>query len=336
MKCKTDWAPGNLRGMWIALLGLAVAGWTAAYAPHAAAEPVAIVFDTDMESDVDDVGTLALLHALADRGEVEILAVMVCSLNPHSAPCADRVNHYYGRGHLPVGNVKGEGVDRASRYARQIAEEFPGTLASGEEAADAVDLYREVLAAQPDGSVTLVTVGYLTNVRNLLRSGPDAQSDLTGVELVRRKVRLWVCMGGRFPSGREHNVLFDTPASIEALEKWPTPIVFSGWELGNRVMTGARLRETPEDNPVRRAYQLFNNLTHRESWDQTAVLYAARGAADYWDYSPPGRMVMAEDGTNTWVDEAGGPHVYLIEKMPPEEVAAEIEELMIAPPAARR
>ncbi len=320
-------------GVWVLPL---VAGLALFIAGAAAAEPVPVIFDSDMDSDVDDVGALALLHALADRGEVEILAVMICSTNPRSAACANRVNHYYGRGELPVGNIKGEGEGRDSRYARQVAEEFPGTLASGDEAPDAVALYREILAARPDRSVTIVTVGYLSNMRNLLRSEPDAHSDLTGVDLVRRKVKVWVCMGGRFPSGREHNVLVDAAASVEAIENWPTPIVFSGWELGNRVMTGARLRETLEENPVRRAYQLYNNLTHRQSWDQTAVLYAARGTGDYWDYSPRGRIVLAADGANEWVDEADGPHAYLVEKMPPEEVAAEIEALMIAPPAARQ
>jgi hypothetical protein len=33
------------------------------------AEPVPIIFDTDMDSDCDDAGALALLHTLADRVE---------------------------------------------------------------------------------------------------------------------------------------------------------------------------------------------------------------------------------------------------------------------------
>src|SRR5437667_115409 len=37
-------------------------------AAAAAGPPVRVVFDTDMASDVDDVGALATLHALAGRG----------------------------------------------------------------------------------------------------------------------------------------------------------------------------------------------------------------------------------------------------------------------------
>ena len=40
----------------------------------AAAEPVKVIFDTDMITDFDDVGALACLHALADAGECEDLA----------------------------------------------------------------------------------------------------------------------------------------------------------------------------------------------------------------------------------------------------------------------
>ena len=46
-----------------------------------------MIFDTDMDSDCDDLGALAVLHALADRGEEEILATVTSSQNPWSAPC---------------------------------------------------------------------------------------------------------------------------------------------------------------------------------------------------------------------------------------------------------
>ena len=38
--------------------------------------PVKILFETDMANDCDDAGALAVLNALADRGEAEILAVV--------------------------------------------------------------------------------------------------------------------------------------------------------------------------------------------------------------------------------------------------------------------
>ena len=56
---------------------VAILGTVAALA--LGATPVKIIFDTDMITDFDDVGTLACLHALADAGECEILATVSCT-----------------------------------------------------------------------------------------------------------------------------------------------------------------------------------------------------------------------------------------------------------------
>jgi len=40
----------------------------------AAAEPVPLIFDTDMGNDVDDALALAVIHALESRGEAKVLA----------------------------------------------------------------------------------------------------------------------------------------------------------------------------------------------------------------------------------------------------------------------
>ncbi len=300
---------------------------------------VPIILDMDMESDVDDVGALVSLHALADRGEAEILGVVVSAKNPYATLCADRINTYFGRPDLPLGQLKGDGVDRDSRYAQQVAEEFPGRLESADDAPDAVALYREILAAQPDESVVLVTIGYKTNVRDLLASGPCEHSDLDGRELAEQKFRIWICMGGRFPEGREANLLWDAQASAEAIEAWPTEIIFSGWGIGASINTANLMYRLPEDNPARRAYQLFNNLQPHSSWDQAALLYAVRAlddgpAADYWVLSEPGQIqVDPESGHNTWQDSPGGPNRYKIENRDPDLIADEIDVLMMHTPS---
>ena len=38
-----------------------------------------IIFDTDMVEDFDDVGAVAVLHAFADEGKCEILAIGTCT-----------------------------------------------------------------------------------------------------------------------------------------------------------------------------------------------------------------------------------------------------------------
>lgn len=293
--------------------------------------PVNIIYDTDMASDVDDVGALALLHALADLGEAEILAAIVSSQNEYVVPCLNAINTYYGRPDIPIGSVK-NGVETESRYTKAVAESFPHTIQSSSDVPDAAKLYRKILANQPDGSVVIVSVGFLTNLSNLLHTEPDGYSNLGGIDLVMKKVKVWVCMGGHFPRGREYNIHTDAAASVIAVENWPTPIVFSGFEIGKKIMTGERLKGTPESNPVRTAYFHFNGLNNRESWDHTAVLYAVRGLRDYWDIGTGGYLHVNQDGSNEWRTTEEVQHSYLIEKMAPADLARIIEDLMLKPP----
>jgi Inosine-uridine preferring nucleoside hydrolase len=330
-------------------LSLLVAGALLLASPALAQGPVRVIVDTDLAADVDDVGALALLHALADRGEAEILATMVSSRNRHSVACLSALNSWYGRRDLPIGTVRAQiagypkdtGGTVESKYTEEIAKRFPLELRSTKDAQDAVPLYRRTLAGQADGSVVIVTIGFLTNLKNLLDSAPDDSSPLGGEDLVRRKVRVWVCMGGKLPDGlfpdggSEYNVGYDTFASVRAINDWPTPVVFSGFEIGASIKTGARLNALPDESPVKAAYRLFNGLLDRESWDQTAVLYAVRGARDYWRESPPGLNLMharVGQGFNEWLDFPAGRHRHLQEKMSPGELARTIEELMLQPP----
>jgi len=97
--------------------------------------------------------------------------------------------------------------------------------------------------------VTICSVGALTNLAELWRRHPD---------LVRAKVRRLIVMGGEYPQSLEPRTNIAThiePARIVA-DQWPTEIVWHGFEVGKALITGARLKQTSRDNPVRRAYEL--------------------------------------------------------------------------------
>ncbi|MCG8384357.1 MAG: hypothetical protein MJA30_02350, partial [Cytophagales bacterium] len=64
-----------------------------------------IIFDTDMATDCDDAGALAMLHALQDKGECELLGVMVNDPDKDASGAVDVINTYYGRGSIPIGVV---------------------------------------------------------------------------------------------------------------------------------------------------------------------------------------------------------------------------------------
>jgi hypothetical protein len=178
-------------------------------------------------------------------------------------------------------------------------------LKSNDDAPDAVDVYRRVLAGEEDGSVVIVSVGYLTNLRDLLASKPDTISPLDGPALVRRKVSRWVCMGGRYPAERDPGVWGnfkpDPSSAVIAARDWPGPLYFTG--LGGDIGTGSRLNETPANSPVRRVYKLYlGERKTRPSWDPIGVLFAVRRDADFWKIHTGGHNHIFENGTNEWRD----------------------------------
>ena len=54
-------------------------------------------------------------------------------------------------------------------------------------------------------------------------------------------------------------------ATRAAVEGWPTPIVFSGFEIGAAITTGLSLEAAPAENPVRTAYSIYTNGTFRRT-----------------------------------------------------------------------
>ncbi len=136
---------------------------------------------------------------------------------------------------------------------------------------------------------------------------------------------------------REYNVRSDRAASQYAFENWPTPIIFSGYEIGHRIRTGPALADLPGTHIVRRAYELWGALDGRPSWDQASVLYAVRAidngpAAEYWELSGKGWIEVKDDGSNTWNSDPHGRHRYKIEQRPPGIIAGEIDAMMARDP----
>ncbi|MCW5199525.1 nucleoside hydrolase [Desulfobulbus sp. F1] len=293
-----------------------------------------MILDTDISSDADDVGAVAILHNLANQGKVNVLAMMVSSGDRWSVPCLQALNAWFGRPEIPIGKAQDGIFGDESSYTRAVAEEFASSKTSTATVPHAVQLYRRILAAQGDSSVTLVSIGYLTNLHHLLQSKPDALSPLDGVDLVRQKVKRLVCMGGQYPSGREWNFYQDAKATVDVISHWPVPIVFVGFEIGKDIMTGAKLRSLPPSNPVRHSYELHNKLAGRPSWDQLAVYYAvmtANGEQSDWWAKVQGSNSVRDDGSNSWLNQQQSKidHAYLVQRGEYATITATIEQLML-------
>jgi inosine-uridine nucleoside N-ribohydrolase len=304
--------------------------------------PMPVIFDTDIGPDYDDVGAMALLHAFADNGECRILATIASNKYKFTGPVLDILNTYFKRPDLPIGVVRGNAAEIGAiqKWDSMLVSKYPHNLKNNSQAEDAVSLYRKLLSKEKDNSVTIVTVGFFTNMSNLLNSAPDKFSPLNGKDLIKRKVKQLVsmaaCFDGRMGAFKEFNVKIDAPASQNVFDNWPGKIVFSGFEIGANIYTGLPIKNSAISNsPVKDVFAWSIPLdpqdkNGRMSWDETAVLVAVRGAASYFDLVE-GKIISKPDGSNGW-DVTGKGHYYLKVKMPNGEITKLIDGLIMHQP----
>ncbi|NOY43111.1 MAG: nucleoside hydrolase [Planctomycetes bacterium] len=340
------------------LLVLACVVLSATTASHAVEprQPVPIIFDTDLGNDVDDVLALGMIHALESRGDCRLLAVTITKDNLLAGKFTDCVNTFYGRGDVAIGITK-SGVTPADGKFTVLANQrdnnqlrYPHDFDPAT-ADNAVTVLRRALASAEDTSVVIAQVGFSTNLANLLDSPADDISPLTGLELAKKKVKLISIMAGAFekiPNNKgeprdhlEYNVVKDLPAAQKLARDWPTPIVWSGYEVGRAVRYPAISIEQDYDyvthHPLAEAYYLYMPPPHnRPSWDLTSVLYAILPDRGYFGVSPPGTVTVADDGLTTFTAQDAGKHRYLI--LSPEQqirVTEALVQLSSQPPSVR-
>jgi pyrimidine-specific ribonucleoside hydrolase len=306
------------------------------------AQPVNVIFDTDMGPDYDDVGAITLLHAFADEGTANILATIASTRYDGVAEALDVLNTYFNRPDLPVGVPYGKAsvLRDTQHWSDTLRKNYPHSIRSNSDATDAVKLYRSILAKQPDTSVTIITVGFLTNIANLLRSQPDEFSDLDGKQLVKAKVKKLVSMAGRFPEGSEFNINIDAAASKYAYANFDRPVIFSGFEIGQQIKTGIPLisDSTIKNSPVKDVFRIsipmaVEDSAGRMSWDETAVLVAVKGHEPYYTLNY-GSIIIDEKGYNKWSTD-NNRHAHLVASAPPIEVQDIINRLIMHQPAGK-
>jgi len=269
-----------------------------------AAPPVPMIFDTDIGNDVDDCLALAILHAFQSRGEARIAAVTITKDNPWAPRLASAINIFYGRLDIPIGVVHG-GKTKDDGYLKKALD--AGHHKYEDRAREAVAVLREALQAEKDGSVVIVQVGFSTNLARLLDS-PG------GRDLAARKVQRLVMMAGDFRGGGpEYNVGTDVPAAQKVAREWPTPVVWSGFEVGRTIRYPAAsiIRDfgPPGAHPVADAYRVYLPMPYdRETWDLTAALYAVRPGDGYFTASPEGTVSVDDRGMTKFTPQAGGRH----------------------------
>ena len=320
-------------------------------APPPKPPPVKIIFDTDIGNDVDDVMAISMLHALQTRGDCELLAVTITKPDELAGPFVDAMNTFYGRPGIPIGFTHAGLTNWPSRflYLANVKDSgnfrYPHSLRRSSDVPPATQVLREVLSRQPDDSVVMLQTGFFSNLAALLTTPGDSFSPLTGRELVTLKVRFLSVMAGVFrPIGTnshycEYNVINDIAAAQKVARDWPTPIVWSGFEIGVAVPYPAISIERDfsyvAHHPTAEAYYLYKPQPHnRPTWDLTSAIYAVLPDRGYFDLSLPGNVTVENDGFTQFTPAAEGRDRFLmVNEMQTVRLKEAFAQLVSQPPA---
>lgn len=285
-----------------------------------------IIYDTDIGSSTDDLFALGIIYYFAHHTDYELIGGIVCRMGDEYIKLADLMNTYYGFGHIPMG-VERHGVENPRVYipysgiADMTNEDgtlmFKRSIDDYSALPDGWKLYRKLLAEHPDRSVKIISLGFLSSLAQLLKSGPDEYSPLSGAELVNQKVHSLYVMGGKF--GEEGN---DKPGynfghrtainfSIDFFDLWPhtVPIYFSPSLPGDHLdyPTDAVLSDLSwiEKNPIKQVYKNYNCNTGQRMWDVYPALMALTDVEEYLRGNAPGIVKITQtdrdgDGVNDY------------------------------------
>ncbi|MBQ3821151.1 MAG: nucleoside hydrolase, partial [Bacteroidales bacterium] len=303
-----------MRKLLISVIGVALAVCSCTQSGQTAQAPLKMIIETDMGNDIDDALALALALRAVDNGQAELLAVGCHKNCPTAAAYTDAVCTFYGHPEIPVA-MSLTPVQEFSNYVDYSATE-KDFVKSAAEYPEPVALYRKILAAQPDGSVTFVSLGFGTTLAQLLESAPDEYSPLGGTELVARKTRGLSIMAGSYGEKKrsEYNVRNDIPAMQKVFEKWPTIIWQNPFEIGKQTMyPGALIEENLgyyEPNPVVEGYKAYKQMPYdRPSWDILSVLYPLH--PELFTHSEKGTVTVDDEGFTWFTPAKDGRHIVL-------------------------
>ena len=284
-------------------------------------KPEKVILDTDMGSDCDDVGALALLHEYANQGNAEILGVIYSSgAVPYGVGIIDAINRYYDHSTIPIGanydETFGDPVDKMN--AQALANDtlvFHNTYISNRDVAEQTILNRKLLVAQNDNSITYITIGHTKGLYDLMVSKPDSISNLSGAALVNKKIKRWVALGALKSSNieleyytKDWNFFSNGTAIYTAylLKHFVKPIYFV--DGGSKVMTGGSLENTAKGNIVRETYEEwlwnFQKKTlkdQRPSWDLVTVYFAIKGVGEYFEILDKGYLYFDTEKGCKWI-----------------------------------
>jgi inosine-uridine nucleoside N-ribohydrolase len=314
-----------------------------------AMKPIKLIYDGDIGPDPCDFATISMLHEYHQRGRIELIGVIGATPDPYLASTFSIYNQLHGAD-VPIAAYQGapgkvvysKKVKTRYRLAikgvcykdqnKTVYERYGNKeTRTAADVFDTIDLYRRLLSPAEDESITVYAAGQLFNFPALLSSLGDEYSPLTGAELLEKKVKEFVFMGGYFPRSAdnswyaatnnaewnwwalgEKNV---TRNSLQALVGMGKPITYIGAEIGPRVLTGKELiNRLGKEHPTSEAYLQYRPIAKSKgrglvkdnpAYDETALFVCVEGGMGKYFGEVRGGVRVNRKGANTWAPGEG-------------------------------
>ena len=300
--------------------------------PDKPKSPVNVIIDADLGNCTDDLFALQAAFAYRAKGECNILGVMQDCGEEKCHKLADALMHYYKADDIPLGLARNGKMhpfectpyyEIADLVKNDNALLFPLTDIPLSQRLSGVKLYRKLLSEAADGSVNIICLGMLTILGQLMDSEADEYSSLSGIELIRRKVKAVDISGGCFSavplryadtSGKtqfldvEYNVGGDIPLAKKVIEQWPTPLHLYPLEAGMSFPSvHDRILEQYSWQPESPIYQTYSRYNEWEKgdvgqylWDAVTTFHCILGE-NYFTCTGPCTVHVDDEGHTTFV-----------------------------------
>lgn len=278
-----------------------------------------IIIDTDFASDADDILAIRIALCFQDKGMLDVKGISLSTSYSRSPLAIHALCKYDGYGSIPVAmDTSGKGVQVHTEYVN-VMYEWPKHRDDYEQP---VEMYRRLLAESPE-KVNIITLGFLQNIENLMKSGPDKYSPLTGAELIQQKVDTLYVVGGS-DSGRPSFNFYWTGEKVVKAAKtvtkgFPARVVYLPTDLSFDTFCGQFY-----NNEDKKGRDIVTNALKSNSqsggvvaWDVFSMWCAVQDMNDTMDKYQlsieSGNWYVSDTGGTEWVQD-GVPERYRITK----------------------
>ena len=292
-----------------------------------------VVLDTDIGIDSDDAAALNMLLEIEKCEDCEIKCITVSTVREGATSTVRAFLDSYGRGDVPVGRRFGDPLpcDSINTYAKRMMQSY----SQPESDIPAVQLLRKTIA-EAVTQVTIITIGPLSNLSDLLKSEPDEYSSLNGIELVRKNVDEIFIMGGNFVENSENydgefNIKQDIEAARFVFENSPKNILLVPFECGEEVYTDIPTKDCPLKTAMTYHAESLGvdpDGFRRSSWDPLTCFCALYEYFEFFYISKKVKVTVDDCGRTFAIKDPEGNVFYISPFAGYEEIGLYINYLL--------